>query len=343
MIFINLFTNLASNNPNRQPYLDAISKLITMEDAESESTNYYSGEFSARVAVAESSTTVDTINDATYSARKALNPTLFKDLDSTLPIINAFEMPSTNTADTFGFNFLRNTRPNATFINSCLKYNTGPEASRNNFTADGHGAPEDSYNLAQSLNLNQSSNSEYRFFRRAPNVKLAKIYKAFQKTITLNEKLNINNETHALLLNNQKNLCVVNEFKPNELLFKDTPIHDQHTTFRYLRDFLLITLALKANPEMTLLQLMENSLIEIPQKSYLIYKDTVSTDTNETFSHLNFDRLTDILLAQSSEDLNSQIEAIENITFNTYVKQNHLGCINDKKIFSFFSKTFFET
>ena len=222
MIFINLLANIAPSNSNRQPYIDALTKLIVMEDPESPNTTYYSGNLSEAIKNTEGNSPLV----------ESLNPTLFKDEDSTFPLIDAIHIR--NSAINLN-SILRSSHPNTSFWVQYLK---------GNVTRLGDQHPR---LLASVLCLNQNFRNITGYNRREPNLYFSKIYEAFKCTRGLNEKISINNEAHASLLNDQKNLCVVNRFKPRTLQTDSNQctVKDQHQVFQYLRDFILITLALK--------------------------------------------------------------------------------------------------
>lgn len=327
MIFINLFANIAVSNMNRQPYIDALTKLITVENPDSSSTDYYSSNLSESI-------TSDTDNFATM---RSLNPTLFKGEESTFPLIDAIHM--NNNAINIR-TILRSGSPNTTFWHQYFGGNV--KSNGWNQTSDDQRA----LLLAKALFGNQRlhySRAYNRNNRREPNLYFSTLYDAFKHTSILSKRMSINTEAHSSLLNNQKNLCVVNRFKLDPPQTSNAHTSEgQFHTFQYLKDFILITLALKEAPDEQTSQVLEQLKDTIPDESLDAYRETRQTDNNTTFEGLDFDRITSILLAQTSAELNSQIATIDGSTVNTYIKQNRLGLFNGKEVFSFFSKAFFQ-
>jgi len=319
MIFINLLANIAPSNLNRQPYIDALTKLIVMEDPESPNTTYYSGNLSEAIRNTE----------GVGNFVESLNPTLFKDEDSTFPLIDVIHMRNS----VINLNsILRSSYPNTSFWNRYLNGNVAQLSAQHPTL------------LANALCLNQNFRNITGYNRREPNLYFSKIYEAFKCTRGLNEKISINNEAHASLLNDQKNLCAVSRFKPHILQIDNNQhtVKDQHQVFRYLRDFILITLALKEKPEESTDEVLKQLESVIPDESLFAYTQTRRTDNDTSFNNLNFNRITTTLLAQSPEELTRQVNSIDSLTFNTYIKQNRLGLFDGKEVFSFFSKAFFQ-
>lgn len=319
MIFINLFANIDPSNANRQPYIDALTNLVVVEDPESSTTEHYSSNLSEAVHSSQEKRLV----------MESLNPTLFKHEEKTFPLINAIYMR--NSAININ-GILRSQHPNTSFWANYLRSN----ASYDRFA--------ESTLLESALCPNQNDRMTVSYNRRSPNLYFSQTYEAFRHTAELNKKISINNEAHASLLSDQKNLCFIDTFNPCPLQVDDrsTTIKDQHQVFRYLRDFILITLALKAEPDEDTNEVLTRLESVIPSESLYAYTQTRRTDNDTSFSNLNFNRVTNMLLAQSTEELNSQIATIDNSTFNTYIKQNRLGLFNGKEVFSFFSKAFFQ-
>ena len=364
MIFFNFFTNLAGTNQllNRQPYIDSISKLLNFEDTES---GYYSNDFATSIASEIRTPSTSTRRhdprrtQLTLKVVKALNPTLFKDAESTLPLVNGLVILDG------GGGTLTSRYPAEAFYQQSLSLNTGGHHSRHGWQQGE--VPEDSARIAQSLSDETGhGNNRYTSSDRHPNQFAGNFYKTFKTSIKLNEKIHINKEIHKQLLNDQNNLCIVDTFQSSQRIFTqyahNEEVNGQFAAFRRLKDFICITLSLKSTIENStninvaqrddpdFIDLFFNNLNgsvdgwndPISEKSIKAYRETRKTDINPRFEHLNFDRLTNDLFNQTEDDLISQLTDIEAITFNNYIKQNHIGQINNKEIYSFFLKDFYK-
>jgi len=362
MNFLNFLTNLHSANESqsRISLLKSISELLyfnasepTTDSSPSSESNssktYYCGALTEILALGSD----DEIDS--HTAKIALNPTLWKGNEATFPFINGL---SRARAHLGAQEFLRTNEGHNLFLNTYLKVATSSQHSHQrtdntnkilNFLFS-----LDSKILDTELNITNYNNrtrgalsNNYGFHRFNPNLFAANFYKYFKNSINLSEKISLNLESHKSLLNDHGNLCIVDDFNITE---NKQPLN-QLENFKYLKDFILITLKLKeidANSpgfinDLTVGELRSTleTFNDISNPSIIAYYETYRTDNSPNFNELVFVKLTQLLLEQDETTLISQIEAIDNVSFNNYVKQHTLGTIDEKQIFSFFTKEFY--
>lgn len=305
MKFYNFYTNLNSNTPHAEDYLNKIKEILIHKQNET----YYSRQ------------DLDLNDFRSLTLMTQLNPTVFNNSEErTLPFISFLNRSSSAQS------YMLSGNPALSFANEL-----NPTHRHHDNLIDS--TTRRLYDLPYAAPTHRRSFIDFYFNnnRNAPNENFLNFLKIFENTYNTSESYELNLDVHDFFLSNGY-VCWVDSFEDSDTLndsSKASPLREIAKLYISFFNFLLK---------------MKNGLQEeVPadDSGRALWTRLLTIDTASNFSHIDFERPTEVLLQLTDEQIQHKINIFSSIKVFNYVKMNTLKDAEEEKVYSHFSKEFY--
>lgn len=305
MKFYNFYTNLNRNTSHAEDYLNKIKEILIHKQDET----YYSRQ------------ELDLTDLRSLTLMTQLNPTVFNNPEErTLPFISFLNRGSTSSS------YISNSNPALSFaseLNPIYRYHNTPIDS----------TTEKLYNLFYTVPPHYRSLINFYFNNdtRVPNENFLTFLRIFENTYNISQSYELNLDVHNSFLNDGY-VCWVDSFEDSDTL-NDSPLASplKEIAKLYISFFNF------------LLKLKDGLQEEVPLDDLgrTLWTRLLAIDTASNFSHIDFEKPTELLLELTNEEIQHKINIFSSIKVFNYVKMNTLKYTEEEKVYSHFSKQFY--
>jgi hypothetical protein len=314
MKFYNFYTNLNSNDTSRRKNLNRIKKILICKDDPTNSTHYSSQDL-------DFGPDPTSPNFRSTTLASQLNPTVSKNIEEqTLPFIRVLNRNANSNV------YLRDQNPALAFAKELNPLNGGFSSDLDELTKILYGM----FSKTPSDHLGYID-VYFRDKRSFPNQNFLTFLKVFENTYNKSKEYELNLEVHQSFLDDGY-VCWVDSFESTDTLNnspKVSPFKEITNLYINLFKFLL---KIKNGTEAD---------VSITDKGRILWEQLSEIDEKPSFSHLEFERPTRLLLTLSDEEIQQKIDALSSVEVFNYLKMNTLKDTEDEKIFSHFSNKLF--
>jgi hypothetical protein len=304
MKFYNFYTNLNSSTSHAENYLNKIKRILIHKQDET----YYSQDH------------LDLENLRSLTLMTQLNPTVFNSLEEkTLPIISFLNRNSNSqryiSSNNPALAFASELDPTNQLYNDPIDSETR-KLYRMFYTTPNHG---------NFINLYFNND------RSSPNKNFLNFLRAFENTYNTSELYELNLDIHNSILNDGY-VCWVDSIEDSETLNgsdRASPLREIARLYISFFNFLL--------------KLKNGLQEEVPADDLgrALWTRLLAIDTRSSFSHIDFERPTELLLQLTDDEIQHKINIFSSIKVFNYVKMNTLKDAEEEKVYSHFSNEFY--